>query len=162
MGTVLWDVHWFTSPEFTIEKSAIWGFAWVWQPMCILNNAPDLLTRENLYGGYRVRLNFSPFFWAATSSAWKLGEIFVDAYALAPASSTPISMGAVNVGMLFYPAYRQYVIVVEAVPNVEQHVFWHWPEGAENAGSPNMPAPIPDVFFVDGNVSLQPLPPVYC
>jgi hypothetical protein len=162
MGTLLWTPTYFNGSDYLIEKSMIWGFVYVWQTMCIVQNPPDMIMQESIYGGYRVRLNFDPFFWYATSSAWHISEIITDAYAMAPGSSTPIAMGATNVGMIYYPEYRQYIVVIESVPNIKHHVFWKWPEATINAGSPNMPSPLPNVFFRDLDHSDPVLPPVYC
>jgi len=160
--TLLWTPHYLNGEGFVIEKSAVWGFAWVWQHMCIVQSAPDLIMLESDYGGYKVRLNFNPYFWAADSSAWRVDEIIQDAYALAPGSSTPISMGNINIVFLYYPEYFQYVLVFESVPNIKHHVFCHWPQAAYNAGSPNMPTDLPDVFFRDLDHTNPVLPPVYC
>lgn len=160
--TILATQEWVTPESYLIERSTFWGVALIWWSGCVLNAGRDFINRETPFGGYRVRMTIDDTFWNSRSSAWRHDEILENLYAMSPSSDTPISVGAVKRQVVFYPSLLQYVCVIQCEPNGVYYRFQAFPFAPENAGAPNPPPDIPDLFFSDPAYPGVILPPVFC
>lgn len=157
---VLADMVWDTPAGFLVERSAVWGVLLAWWEMCAIAVGETSTFQEVPFGGYRVVIGINPSFWTHTSSAWTHDQVITNLYALAPGSSTPISVGTVRRGYTFVPQLLQYVLTVSCIPNGSVGAWYRFPPATENAGSLLFPAQIPPQFYTvpDPPGVLFPLP----
>lgn len=146
MGTLLYTPNWVSLEDSVIERSSVFGVAIGWFTNCIVQNGPDIILREGVYGGYQARITFTEEFWSHTSSAWSHAGIVENLYAMFPGTTTPISAGLVNRSWGYDPLLNVYFVVVAFQPNDGHYTIFKMPQALENAGSPNMTYSYPSTF----------------
>jgi hypothetical protein len=98
MGTLLWSPNYIPSPRYNFPRSYIKGFALFWLPgLTVLAAGNPFIFEEHTYGGYHLHLKFRDNFWDWNSNRYTLDYIVEDYYQTPPGSSTPETVGLLNV-----------------------------------------------------------------
>jgi hypothetical protein len=116
---VLAAITYLPNADFCPQRQELALFAIHW------HNPTDLLVagnpsevKENDYGGYRAVVRFPSWIWDYDNRSIPLNRLFDDLYALAPGSSTPSSLGAIQVRWEFKPEFNAQIIAIDLAVGV--------------------------------------------
>lgn len=116
---VLADIAWFPNADFCPQRQQLAMFAVHWHnPTDLLTPGNPTIVQENDFGGYKAVIRFASWVWDYDNRSIPLNRLFDDLYALAPGSTTPSSLGAIQVRWQFDQGINGQLIAIDLAPGV--------------------------------------------
>lgn len=122
---VLADITYLPSASFVMQRQYNPFFAVGWHDDTILitpGNPSEF--QEIHFGGYRAVIRFKDWWWQWDNRSAQMNEVLEDLYALAPGSSTPSSLGAIQIRLQYEAQYLTWVYVIDLSPFAGCFYWW--------------------------------------
>lgn len=116
---VLASITWIPGADFCPQRQELALFAIHWHnPTDLLVAGNPTTVKENDFGGYKAVVEFASWIWDYDNRSVPLHRLFDNLYALAPGSSTPSSLGAIQVRWQFDQSINAQLIAIDLAPGV--------------------------------------------
>ena len=116
---VLASVTYIPGADFCPQRQELALFAIHWHhPTDLLIPGNPTTVKENTFGGYQAVVRFASWVWDYDNRSVPLNRLFDDLYALAPGSSTPSSLGAIQVRWQFDTSINGQLIAIDLAPGI--------------------------------------------
>jgi len=116
---VLASIDWQPNADFCPQRQQLALFAVHWHnPTDLLTPGNPTVVQENDFGGYKAVIKFADWVWNYDNRSVPLRRLFDDLYALAPGSSTPSDLGAIQVRWQMDAQFNAQFISIDLAPGV--------------------------------------------
>jgi len=147
VGTLLWNPFYVPATKFAVPRPNQFGYAIGWVAHTIDFYGRTTVVTEHTFGGYKAVFAFKTGWWTWSTRANTLDYIWEDAYALAPGSSTPISLGSTEVQWKLDPTYHVPLIVLTLAGADGHYSVYRFPSSPTITYRAPFPPVRPTPFF---------------